>query len=61
MMDHSMFKFFRIIFSGYLLCVVLLLLVKLFVFSAPWEEQGYLTGLILHPAAGMIIGFPRNS
>ena len=54
------FRFLRFTFCAYLLCAGLLILFKLVVFSALWEDQEYLTGLILHPAAGMIIGRPRE-
>lgn len=56
-MSYSMFKFLRIAFCAYLLCAGLLVILKLVFFSTPFAEQDYLTRLIVHPAAGMLLGF----
>ena len=55
-MSDQWFKFLRIAFCAYLLCAGLLIIVKLVYFSKPFTDQDLFARLIIHPAAGMIIG-----
>jgi hypothetical protein len=60
-MSFRTFRLLRIAFGIYLVCAGVLLIVKFIVLSDLWEDQEYLTGLILHPATGMMIGLPRKT
>jgi len=55
-MSARWFKFLRIAFCAYLLCAGLLIIVKLVYFSTPFTDQDLFARMIIHPAAGMLIG-----
>lgn len=56
-MNYPLFKFLRIIFAAYLLCVGLLVIVKSVYFFTPFTDGDLLARVIVHPAAGMLLGF----
>ena len=57
MMNYPLFKLIRIAFAAYLICAGLLVIVKIVCFSTPATDQDLLARLIVHPAAGMLLGF----
>jgi hypothetical protein len=56
-MSDRWFSFLRIAFCAYLLCAGLLIIVKLVYFSTAFTDQDLFTRMIIHPAAGMLMGF----
>ena len=57
-MSCPMLRLIRIVFSAYLICAGLIVIVKLVYFSTPWTDPELFERLIIHPAAGMLMVFP---
>ena len=60
MINYPLFKLIRIAFAAYLICAGLLVIVKIVCFSTPATDQDLLARLIIHPASGMLLGFPGH-
>lgn len=60
-MSYPLFKFLRFAFCAYLICAGLLVVIKVVYLATPITDQDWFTGLIVHPAAGMLIASSDES